>query len=493
MGASPRDIASALEAKGGNPALVLLRANTRTWVMPLFAEYLEQVEWVSAEWFRERVQEALDRQARSDQSDGDAVSSKLAEEYCKEWVANQWIDTDIVDGVLRYSLSEHSLRALQFVRELIEGQTTISGARLKSISFAVRQLADLTNPDRKVQKERIKKQITELQQRMKAIDAGARLATVEEMQQQMREITTMIRSLPADFRRLRTMVEDRHQEVARQAMVEALPKGEVVEAYLREHDLLSETSEGRAYKGFTELLNSGGATQLMADIDQILGQGFAREEMTAEQRDNFDSMLATLLDADRSVYASYVRWSGSLRRFLMRAAGADQQRIASLAAQALASGTQWAQTHPGRRKIPVEILGIGSFDVQDISQTELWRERVPNDVVVRVATSQGELPAKDRAALRLAAGTGSRAMGRIINRLLHNQPFVTAAEAFDATPDEFRRLGAAVSLLDLAIEHGQVSDQDVEQVELAGDRPTALLLTLPHLIFDAPIPVKEKK
>ena len=37
------------------------------------------------------------------------------------------------------------------------------------------------------------------------------------MKQQLREILAMTRSLPADLRQLRTMVEDRHQKLARRA------------------------------------------------------------------------------------------------------------------------------------------------------------------------------------------------------------------------------------------------------------------------------------
>ncbi len=42
-----------------NPTLTLLKAYSRDWVLPLFADYLEQAEGsVSAEWFHERVAEA---------------------------------------------------------------------------------------------------------------------------------------------------------------------------------------------------------------------------------------------------------------------------------------------------------------------------------------------------------------------------------------------------------------------------------------------------
>ncbi len=62
---------------------------------------------------------------------------------------------------------------------------------------------------------------------------------------------------------------------------------------------------------------------------------------------------------------------------------------------------------------------------------------------------------------------------------------------FEATPAEFQRLGTLVSLLDLAVIHGRVDTDLDETVWLFGDRATALLAALPHLVFDAPVPSKE--
>lgn len=474
-------IRAALES---NPTLTLLKAYSRDWVLPLFAEHLEQVDGsVSAEWFHERV-----AQARLLAWRGDVTPA----EHCRGWVEKRWLETETLNGRLRYRLSPYALRALRFVRELIEGETTVSGARLDSISHAVRLLADMTGPDRDVQVRRIDRQIAELRKRRDDIASGrVRLATLEEMKQQLREILAMTRSLPADFRQLRTMVEDRHQEVARRAMIEGPTKANLVEEYLREHDLLSKTSQGTAYLGFSRLLSSRQTEQLRADIDQILAQDFAREHMTAVQRDDLDSMLSTLLAAELEVQNSYVRWSASLRRFLMRAANGRHQRLLNLADRALHAGATWVQAEPGQRHVPQDVLGVGALAVIDVSQTQLWRYHGPQEVVVEVTEQRRTLPTEDRAALRLAAGTSRRAVGRTINELLADRPVVTGTDVFEASPAEFQRLGTLVSLLDLAVMHGQVEIDFDETVLLSGNRTTALMATLPHLVFSSPVPTKE--
>jgi hypothetical protein len=476
-------IRSALDS---NPTLTLLKAYSRDWVLPLFAEHLEQVEGsVSAEWFHERVFEAREQMP-------ERQSSASPAERCRDWVEKRWLETETLNGRLRYRLSPYSLRALRFVRELVEGETTVSSARLGSISHAVRLLADMTSPDRDVQVRRIDHQISELRKRRDDVASGrVRLATLEEMNQQLREILGMTRSLPADFRQLRTMVEDRHQEVARRAMIHGPPKANLVEEYLHENDLLSKTSQGTAYLGFSRLLSSRQTEQIRTDIDQILTQEFAREHMTAAQREDLDSMLSTLLAAELDVQSSYLRWSASLRRFLTRAARGRHQRLLSLADRALHAGATWVLAEPAQRYVPQDVLGVGPLAVIDMSQTQLWRDHGPQEVVIEVTEQHTVLPGEDRAALRLAAGTSPRAVGRTINKLLANRPAVTGAEVFEATPAEFQRLGILVSMLDLAVMHGQVDTDFDETVRLFGDRATALTVTLPHLVFDEPVPTKE--
>ena len=141
--------------------------------------------------------------------------------------------------------------------------------------------------------------------------------------------------------------------------------------------------------------------------------------------------------------------------------------------------------------MPYDVLGVGPLALIDISQTQLWRDRGPQEVVVEVNEQRTTLPVEDRAALRLAAGTSPRAVGRTINKLLTNRSVVTGAEVFDATPAEFQRLGILVSLLDLAVAHGRVDTDLDETLWLSGGRATALMATLPFLVFDAPVPTKE--
>jgi hypothetical protein len=157
-------------ALSSNPTLTLLKAYSRDWVLPLFAEHLEQVDGsVAAECFHERISGALEQVREELDWQGDQSPSG----HCRRWIDSGWLETEVIDGRTRYRLSPHSLRALRFVREITDGDHSVSGARLGSIAHAVRRLADMTSPDRQAQAFRIDEEIEQLTHRRQEIVAGA--------------------------------------------------------------------------------------------------------------------------------------------------------------------------------------------------------------------------------------------------------------------------------------------------------------------------------
>jgi hypothetical protein len=477
------------EISTANPTLALLGAYSRDWVLPLFAEHLEPVEGsVSAEWFHERVAEAL-QEAREDKEwQGDRSPGSR----CAWWVKQRWLDTEMSDSGARYRLSPYSLRALRFVREIADGESTVSGARLGSIAHAVRRLADMTSPDRFAQAQRIDEEIAELQRRRQEVLEGrGSNATTAQLGEQLREVLAMTRSLPADFRQLRSMVEDRHKVVAREALAET-PKADMVESYLHENDLLAGTPEGVAYRRFARMLSSSEeSATIQRDLDQILVTPFARDHMTPTQRQSLEAMFSTLMSAELDVQEAYVHWTASLRRVLTRAAHGQYARLLSLSSLALEAAAEWVAADPhGRgREVGADVLGVGLFGIEDVSQMQLWRDTGPQNVTVKVAAGGGPLPAGERAALRLAAGTSPKAVARRINDLVAEHGVVTAAEVFEHTPAEFQRLGSLVTMLDLAVQPGTVDPEVGELVTLSGNREHELAVLLPHLAFHEPIAI----
>lgn len=469
-----------------HPTWALLRSHNGRWILPLFSRHLEFADGpVSADWFHQKVAEAL-----SVVSDGEAapVSADLAggveddpslprrsapADYCRGWVDNRWLVRSRPhdrEGRAEYRLSQYALQALRIVRELVDADSVVSEARFGSIAHAVHQLADMTDPDADAQLERIDDEIAALQARRARIAAGGvEPVAGEAVRRQLREVLRLTASLPEDFRRLSAMVEQRHREVARRATDEQVGKGALVEQYLRDNDLLEQTPEGRAYRGFAAMLSSSGLDGMRADLERVLAQPLAVAEMTDGQRAQLETLIGSLLAEEQTVQETYVRWMSSLRRFLSRSGAAKHQRLLSLADQALAAGAHWAQVRPGPVSLDEDVLGLGPWAITDVTQTQVWRGGERPDIGVAVTESRDALPDGERAALRLAVGTGPDAVQETIDRLLAERGTVTGSEVYAATAPEFRRLGLLVSLLDRAAEQDAVrSGDDTVRIAVPG-------------------------
>lgn len=508
-----------------DPTWALLRSYNARWMLPLFSRHLEHAEGpVSADWFHRQVADALEQnaaeqnaadraasgQAASEQPPVDAEEARPASpapvaspeqkttpaEYCRGWVESRWLVRTRASGPdarAGYRLAPPALKALRLVRDLVERDNTVSEARLGSIAHAVGQLADLADPSRESQLARLDEQIAELERRKAQIERhGTEPTAPDVLRRQVREVVRLTASLPEDFRQLGAMVERRHREVARRASSEHVGTGALVDQYLRDNDLLEQTPEGRAYRGFAQMLSSRGVDAMRADIEKVLAQPEATEQLTERQRSQLESLISSLLAEEQSVQETHGRWTSSLRRFLSRSGSDQQQRLLTLADRALHAGGVWAERRPGHAMLPVEHgdgLGLGAFDVRDVTQVQLHTDRARPTVDVQVTIGDATLPEADRAALRLTSGTSTAAVAATVDRLLDDADEVTSADVYRATAPEFRRLGLVLSMLDLALDRGIVDD-DTETVELAGDPAdpegaggAGRQVTLPRLVF----------
>ncbi|WP_295125522.1 DUF3375 family protein [uncultured Leifsonia sp.] len=469
-----------------HPTWALLRSYNGRWVLPLFSRHLEDTDGtVSADWFHQKVAEALEElEIDREPAEPDTTRTSPAE-YCRSWVDSRWLvrtRAGAGEGRARYRLSQYSLQALRIVRELAEPDSAVSEARFASIAHAVHQLAALTDPSAESQLERLDREIAELQRRRDDIaEHGPSVAGPETVSRQVREVLRLTATLPEDFRQLGAMVEQRHRAVARAASSRTIGKGALVDRFLRDNDLLEQTPEGRAYRGFAAMLSSRELETMRADIERVLARPTGVAELTERQRTQLETLITSLLAEEQSVQETYVRWTSSLRRFLSRGGSDRHSRLLALAARAVDAGALWAERRPGPALVDGDVLGIGGWDLVDVTQAQLWRDRGRPEVGVAITENDDPLPADERDALRLAVGTSAAAVRETIDSLLSDAETVTGADVYAATPPEYRRLGLAVSLIELGAELGAVADgvQTVPLDVAAGARE----VTMPLLVF----------
>lgn len=485
MAVSVEQIEDLLGKDHQHPTMGLLTATSRGWVIPLFARHLEPFGTVSADEFHVRVAETLEHPdvPRSDRTPA---------EHCRKWLGDRWIESLVKDERTYYRLSSSSLRALQFVRELAGGESAVGSARVASIEFAIETLAAAADPDRQGRIARIDARIAELEAEKQGLETGrSREASTSDLRGHLREIQILSRTLPADFRSLQAKIAESHKAAARRAWNDTPPKAELLEDYLDKNESFSSTAEGAAYDSFTELLTHDRARKLNAAIDHVLEQPFAREHMSAAEREEFRNIVSTLNRSRHEVDQERMRWKEFLRRVVTRSSLNRNKHINALAQRAMSAGATWAAKAPGHRTVPTELLGIGTIEIEDMSQIRLWEDEGPAKVSVAVRPHTTGLSRSDVDALRLAAGTGHRAVRRHVNALLEENGRATGAQVLEAMPPDNRRLGTAISLIDLAVEHGSTAATEFEIVELLDAAGTATRWQIPLTAFTAPVPSKE--
>lgn len=441
-----------------SPALTLLKAYDGDWIIPLFADLEAEGGVINFEAFHARVEDA------AEVAKPGRAESVSPSERCRKWVDAGWLDMPTLNGTFHYRLTSDTRRVLEFIRSLTGTASSVSGARFGSIANAIRELAVMTDPDRHAQAQRLDREIADLQRRRDAIVSGrARLASAQEARSQLQEVVSMLAPMASDFAKLENRVESTHHETARRAFSDAPSKAELVDEYLDANDLLTATDEGRNYQALVRMLASDEAAQVREDIDQILGLDFAHAHMTGPERDLLDGMLSSLLGQQLKVQGTHTRWAASLRRFLTRQPAARRQQLVDAVDRALAAGSEWAGADPGLRHIVPITIGVGALDLPESSGLKLWSEPVREEVEVVATEATEDLPDDQRAALRLAAGTSTKAVVDTINSLIVQGQLVTAGDIVAATPEEFRHMGLVTSIFAVALDEQALDESDSDE------------------------------
>ncbi|MFS0703467.1 DUF3375 family protein [Cellulomonas sp. 179-A 9B4 NHS] len=473
------------EQAKARPEMALLRAHSVEWVLSIFAEHLAAGP-VEVAHFHEVVDVEL-AQLRAAGSPDLQESTRTARDYCNDWVARQWVNRALVDGVEQYTLTAAALDVLAFADRLVDRRSTVSESRLQQILDAVARLSDDADPDPQRRVDRIDEQIAALQAQREALLAGDVPPTPPaRLHEQLHGVMDLARHLPADFKRVADSVYTMHRRFVGEAEDEPAGRGRALQAFFADHDLLEASAEGRAFRGLMRLWGSHRAqAALRRDIDALLSQDFAAE-LTPEQRRALRTLPRTLVDAAEDVQDTYRRLTQSLERFVQHRSEGDRDLRARLARAQAAAHALFGQ---GARRVQVELqLGAGLPEIQSIAQVQLadpgLRERPP--VLDEVVWDDGgltpaqirELGGPDLDEIRRAVATATATAGS-------GRP--TLGEVWAALPPEQRRPRNVVGLLHVAVAAGATFLDDTgDRLEAVRTDGSRVVCTVPWAVLPAP-------
>nr|WP_254715781.1 DUF3375 family protein [Actinomadura sp. NAK00032] len=232
----------------------------------------------------------------------------------------QWLVRTMGEGrEEEYALTSHTLEAISLVDSLMRDRALISESRLKMILHTVRQWAAEANAEREDRIRRLDAQISELTAERDRLAGGGDIAAASDdrMLDGYFNLIDLIAQLPGDFKRVEEAVTGMHRKIINDFREENRPVGEVLDEYLHKTDqLMSATSEGRAFEGALELLRDDGLLlDLKNDLQTILGHPFAAALTPAEQQE-FRGTVTLIRRGIDDVLTRRTRLSTTLREHI---------------------------------------------------------------------------------------------------------------------------------------------------------------------------------
>lgn len=254
-----------------------------------------------------------------------------ATQYVTDWVKAGYLIRRSPYGTReeQYELSTDAHLALEYLRQLVSPERTVTKSRLGTLFHNLQLLETETNPDAAVAISRLEAQKRHIEERIAQIKERG-VGTIDEADavERAREILSLARDLPTDFSRVRADIEDVDKELRASIVGEQINVGDILDNVFRGVDLIGDSDAGRAFAGFYEVfLDQEKSAQFDAIVESVMSRDFV-EDLAPEERRALMGMMDTLYHSSGQVHDSMTALSRSLRRFVQSREAEAQQALA---------------------------------------------------------------------------------------------------------------------------------------------------------------------
>lgn len=398
-----------------------------------------------------------------------ALGSKSAKSYCDDWRSAGFLvrRPAAESRGETYELSPQAIDALRIVDHLQEPPPTVTESRLVGLMTAVHQLAIDTDSDvarriaaLRAERDRVDTEITRL--------AGGDVDVLEDRTatERITDVLLQARDLPADFARVRARFEQLNQELRASIVNADSAQSAVLDDVFRGVDLIESSDAGRTFSAFSALIRDPERSATFdADIADILDRDFARG-LAPESRRALRTLVRELKSGSRSVHGVLTEFARGLRRYV-HSQEFQRDRVMRRALQdALA-----AAVPASRQTRPYTDVGL-ALELSAMRMTSVG-EVVPHDPaeydtgVALLDEATGRIDLAVLAALARETEIDYTELARNVNDVLASTARATVGDVLGIHPAT-QGVASVVGLLSLATRHGQVREDDIEQLTWCG-------------------------
>jgi hypothetical protein len=356
MDTNVRDRTSAyILARSQHPAWVLLAARRGPLVLSCLQTLFEYSQnGIAFEDTLQSLADLLTQHANHPDFDvGTEDPTALARRELRDWIRRGLI----IERDGRLYGTDALEAALQFVGALDNRVMTSTASRLSVVQREIESVEASLNPDPKSRTGHIHRQIGELEQQLKEIEAG-HVPVLDEAQgrERIRDIFNLATSLRADFRRVEDSYRDADRLLRHSIVSEQSHRGEIVDKLLDSHDILIDTPEGRVFQGFQhQLSRTVELDHMKLRLRAILKHPFAEAALTAQQHSELRWLIMRLVKESETVIQARTRIERDVKGFLKTGLAVEHHRVGLLLNQIFqhALDIDWASQSVRRKPAPL--------------------------------------------------------------------------------------------------------------------------------------------
>jgi len=466
-------------------AMSLLRSKDALLYLALMATYLGDGQIVDGLTLAASLDEdLLVLRGSVTPEDQTEPGASVAEAMLRKWTKKGWVhrSVDPEARIERYQLTSGASQAVRQMRGMQRHSSTATESALSMVMAEMRQIAGQANPDPAVRKTMLDEQIQTLAAQREALERGGVIEVNHaELVDRIAALANLIERIPADLARYGEQMHANTAALLRQSLSDdAVEFAETLARMFDGHDVIAESSEGQAFRAFTQLIGMPSQrAQLESDLSEILTRIRGLPPHLAALLDCFIDMMWQRVQEVEGVR------KGAFRRISNFVRGGDALHYRSMRtriAETQASAAEAFQTAHANRdtRFKVPLSGVVTRSV--------GRLRVDDGTAVLpdpVTDSSGEFtidPAAlagyesiDWAALRAAVHEAMEAHGG----------FATLPEVLARLREP--RTGDIIGIWALATRHGEVDDKSCETV-WAQTKRGLREISLPYLVFGDQLP-----
>jgi hypothetical protein len=381
------------------------------------------------------------------ESQGSDAFPKSASDYLNDWAGSDkgWLRKFYRQGSdeAHFDLTPATERAIAWLNNLTARSFVGTESRLLTLFELLRQIdaGSETDPALRIaelerRRDQIEAEITRVR------DGDLPLLDDTALKERFQQFIELSRALLSDFREVEQNFRTLDRWVRERITLWEGSKGELLEAIMGERDAITDSDQGRSFRGFWDFLMSSARQAEFSDLlERILALPPVAELApdARTRRIHYD-----WLEAGEHTQRTVAQLSQQLRRFLDDKAWLENRRIMEILRGIEGKALAIRQAPPGRDFMAID--GIGAT-IELPMERPLYRPAVRPRLTDRILDAAGL--DVDTDALYATVVVNSAELARHIRHVLQSHDQVTLADLCRARPLE-HGLAELVTYLDLA-------------------------------------------